>query len=109
MHFTHDHEIELCPAYRAQLSQVLGLSRVAANTAESAIGESQLVRLQFAHVGAARSRYAFDSPSTPNYDVSPDGQRFAMIEGDARSGRSSVILSSHIFGIIVNLSRSPRT
>ena len=38
-------------------------------------------------------RYAFGSAQTvPNYDVSPDGQRFVMVKDDAASGRVNVVL-----------------
>jgi serine/threonine protein kinase len=39
-------------------------------------------------------RYAFGSAQTiPNYDVSPDGQRFLMVKDDSASGRLNVILN----------------
>ena len=39
-------------------------------------------------------RYAFGSASTiPNYDVSPDGQRFVMVKDDSASGRVNIVLN----------------
>ena len=39
-------------------------------------------------------RYAFGSASTiPNYDVSPDGQRFVMVKDDSASGRLNIVLN----------------
>lgn len=39
-------------------------------------------------------RYAFASGTTiPNYDVSPDGQRFVMVKDDSGSGRLNVVLN----------------
>jgi Tol biopolymer transport system component len=39
-------------------------------------------------------RYAFGSAQTiPNYDVSPDGQRFVMVKDDSASGRLNIILN----------------
>ena len=31
--------------------------------------------------------------TTPNYDVSPDGQRFVMVKDESRSGRLNVVLN----------------
>jgi Tol biopolymer transport system component len=45
-------------------------------------------RLVFDH------RYAFGAPLTiPNYDVSPDGERFVMIKDESSSGRLNVVLN----------------
>lgn len=39
-------------------------------------------------------RYAFGvGVSTPNYDVSPDGQRFVMIKDELGSGRLNIVLN----------------
>jgi serine/threonine-protein kinase len=39
-------------------------------------------------------RYAFGSAQTiPNYDVSPDGQRFVMVKDDSASGRVNIVLN----------------
>jgi eukaryotic-like serine/threonine-protein kinase len=39
-------------------------------------------------------RYAFaGSVTTPNYDVSPDGQQFVMVKDESGSGRLSVVLN----------------
>jgi serine/threonine protein kinase len=39
-------------------------------------------------------RYAFGSAQTvPNYDVSPDGERFVMVKDDSASGRINVVLN----------------
>jgi serine/threonine protein kinase/Tol biopolymer transport system component len=39
-------------------------------------------------------RYAFGiSLTTPNYDVSPDGQRFVMVKDESESGRLSFVLN----------------
>ena len=39
-------------------------------------------------------RYAFGSAQTiPNYDVSPDGQRFVMVKDESASGRLNVVLN----------------
>ena len=39
-------------------------------------------------------RYAFGSAQTiPNYDVSPDGQRFLMVKDDSASGRLNIVLN----------------
>lgn len=39
-------------------------------------------------------RYAFGSGITiPNYDVSPDGQRFVMVKDESSSGRLNVVLN----------------
>jgi Tol biopolymer transport system component len=39
-------------------------------------------------------RYAFGSGLTvPNYDVSPDGQRFVMVKEESSSGRLNVVLN----------------
>ena len=39
-------------------------------------------------------RYAFGSAQTiPNYDVSPDGQRFVMVKDDSASGRLNIVLN----------------
>jgi hypothetical protein len=39
-------------------------------------------------------RYAFGSSvTTPNYDVSPDGQRFVMVKDDSGSGRLELVLN----------------
>jgi Tol biopolymer transport system component len=39
-------------------------------------------------------RYAFGSAQTvPNYDVSPDGQRFVMVKDDSSFGRFSIVLN----------------
>jgi hypothetical protein len=39
-------------------------------------------------------RYAFGSAQTvPNYDVSPDGQRFVMVKDDSSSGRLNIVLN----------------
>ena len=39
-------------------------------------------------------RYAFGSAQTvPNYDVSPDGQRFLMIKDESSSGRLNIVLN----------------
>ena len=39
-------------------------------------------------------RYAFgNSVTTPNYDVSPDGQRFVMVKDESRPGRLNVVLN----------------
>ena len=39
-------------------------------------------------------RYAFGSAQTiPNYDVSPDGQRFIMVKDDSASGRLNIVLN----------------
>jgi serine/threonine-protein kinase len=39
-------------------------------------------------------RYSFGSAQTiPNYDVSPDGQRFVMVKDDSASGRLNVVMN----------------
>jgi Tol biopolymer transport system component len=39
-------------------------------------------------------RYAYGvSVTTPNYDVSPDGQRFVMVKDESGSGRLNVVLN----------------
>ena len=39
-------------------------------------------------------RYAFGGAQTiPNYDVSPDGQRFVMVKDDSASGRLNIVLN----------------
>jgi eukaryotic-like serine/threonine-protein kinase len=38
-------------------------------------------------------RYAFVSQTIPNYDVSPDGQRFVMVKDDSASGRLNIVLN----------------
>jgi Tol biopolymer transport system component len=39
-------------------------------------------------------RYAFGgSITTPNYDVSPDGQRFVMVKDESGSGRLNIVLN----------------
>ena len=39
-------------------------------------------------------RYAFGGAQTvPNYDVSPDGERFVMVKDDSASGRINVVLN----------------
>ena len=39
-------------------------------------------------------RYAFGSAQTiPNYDVSPDGQRFLMVKDESSSGRLNIVLN----------------
>jgi Tol biopolymer transport system component len=38
-------------------------------------------------------RYDFGSQTIPNYDVSPDGQRFVMVKDDSASGRLNIVLN----------------
>ncbi len=38
-------------------------------------------------------RYAFLTITIPNYDVSPDGQRFVMVKDESGSGRLNVVLN----------------
>jgi hypothetical protein len=38
-------------------------------------------------------RYVFQNVSFANYDVSPDGQRFVMVNDEAGSGRLNVVLN----------------
>jgi dipeptidyl aminopeptidase/acylaminoacyl peptidase/predicted Ser/Thr protein kinase len=38
-------------------------------------------------------RYAFLTATTPNYDISADGQRFVMIKDESGSGRLNVVLN----------------
>jgi hypothetical protein len=39
-------------------------------------------------------RYAFGTGITiPNYDVSPDGQRFVMVKDESGAGRLNVVLN----------------
>jgi serine/threonine-protein kinase len=38
-------------------------------------------------------RYAFNTTTIPNYDVSPDGQRFVMVKDESESGRVSLVLN----------------
>lgn len=39
-------------------------------------------------------RYAFGSAQTiPNYDVSPDGERFLMVKDESSSGRLNIVLN----------------
>ena len=39
-------------------------------------------------------RYAFGgSNTTPNYDVTPDGQSFVMVKDESGSGRLNVVLN----------------
>jgi hypothetical protein len=39
-------------------------------------------------------RYAFGAAQTvPNFDISPDGQRFVMVKDDSASGRINVVLN----------------
>jgi hypothetical protein len=38
-------------------------------------------------------QYAFGGQTIPNYDVSPDGQRFVMVKDDSASGRLNIVLN----------------
>jgi Tol biopolymer transport system component len=38
-------------------------------------------------------RYTFGGTTVPNYDVSPDGQRFVMVKDDSASGRVNIVLN----------------
>jgi Tol biopolymer transport system component len=38
-------------------------------------------------------RYAFGNSTIPNYDVSPDGQRFVMVRDDSVSGRVNIVVN----------------
>ena len=38
-------------------------------------------------------RYAFGNSTNPNYDVSPDGQRFVLVKDDSASGRLNIVLN----------------
>jgi hypothetical protein len=38
-------------------------------------------------------RYAFFTITIPNYDVSPDGQRFVMVKDEPGSDRLNVVLN----------------